>query len=555
MPDNNLNRIDGVAGLKKHKMSPIKIAFMLYCLVAAGAFGIEEMIPLSGPGLTLVMLIIFPIIWALPICLTVSEMSAFMPEEGGIYVWVKEALGEFWGFLMGWWGTISIYLSNAVYVVLIVGYAEKFIPMTDTQSFIVKVCIVLIFTVVNLLGLEEVSLLSTIFSVIILTAFAAVMFVGFANWSYNPFIPFTPEGQSVIDSLGGSICIVIWMYCGYECISNMAGEIENPEVIPKGFMIAMPLIAISYILPTMAGIASIGQWENWGTEGNCVGYMDVLINNLGPVWGAIFLVIAIISQCSIFNAYIASGSRGFFVLADDKLCPKFLVKVSQKRGVPVLAILLLSATTLVMMNFDFSTLLTFIAPLAIIIYIVLAVTLIVLRRKFPVEERGNAYYIKGGKWKIWLIAACPFVIGIVGLLVNGTEYFLLGFVSIGSGVFFYMIFKWIYGGLYKLDPEKYPINPKTKLALGDTVRIGAYFLSFGTYAFIGSFFLSWYEGGWGPDYYLEMYKTGIASNFNLMIEIARYGGITAIIIGAILFSLGKNYDKCEGNKKTGEKAA
>jgi amino acid transporter len=381
------------------------------------------------------------------------------------------------------------------------------------------------------------------------------MFVGFANWNYNPFIPFTPEGQSVIDSLGGSICIVIWMYCGYECISNMAGEIENPEVIPKGFMIAMPLIALSYILPTMAGIASVGQWENWGTEGNCVGYMDVLINNLGPVWGAIFLVIAIISQCSIFNAYIASGSRGFFVLADDKLCPKFLVKVSQRRGVPVWAILLLSATTLVMMNFDFSTLLTFIAPLAIIIYIVLAVTLIVLRRKFPVEERGNVYYIKGGKWKIWLIAACPFVIGIIGLLVNGTEYFLLGFISIGSGVFFYIIFKWIYGGLYKIDSEKYPINPKTKLALGDTVRIGAFFLAFGIYAFFGSFFLSWYEGGWGAEYYLETYQTGIASNFYLMLEIARSGGMIAVIVGALLFLLGGKYHKYEGNKQTGEKAA
>ena len=235
LEQNNVTRLDGVAGLKKHRMRPTGIAFMLYCLVAAGAFGIEEMIPISGPGLTLTMLIVFPIIWALPICLTVSELSAFMPAEGGIYVWVKEALGEFWGFLMGWWGTISIYLSNAVYVVLIVGYAQKFIPMTDMQAVVVKVGIVLIFTVINLLGLKEVSAVSTVLSIIILIAFAGIAVVGFANWNFNPFIPFTPEGQPVIESLGGSICIVIWMYCGYECVSNMAGEIENPEVIPKTF--------------------------------------------------------------------------------------------------------------------------------------------------------------------------------------------------------------------------------------------------------------------------------------------------------------------------------
>lgn len=62
----------GVSGLKKRKIRPFGIAFMLYCLVAAGAFGIEEMIPASGPGLTIVILTVFPIVWALPICLMVS---------------------------------------------------------------------------------------------------------------------------------------------------------------------------------------------------------------------------------------------------------------------------------------------------------------------------------------------------------------------------------------------------------------------------------------------------------------------------------------------------
>ena len=277
----NAVRPDGVAGLKKVRMAPIQIAFMLFCLVAAGAFGIEDMISTSGPGLTVAMLIVFAIIWAYPICHTVSELSAIMPSEGGIYVWVKEALGEFWGFCMGWWGTVSIYLSTATYVVLIVDYAADFIPaLTDPFiEFIVKLAIVAFFIIMNLLGLKEVGMVSTVLSVLILIAFTVVTIVGFANWEYNPVEPFTPEGAGIIDSLGGSICIVIWMYCGYECISNMAGELENPEVIPKGFKIAMPLIAISYILPTIAGIASVGHWSEWGTEG--LGYGDVLTQSLG----------------------------------------------------------------------------------------------------------------------------------------------------------------------------------------------------------------------------------------------------------------------------------
>ena len=506
----------GIAGLKKHTMKPIQVAFLLFCLVAAGAFGIEDMLPGSGPGLTLIMLVLFAVIWAHPISQVVSELSALMPAEGGIYVWVKEALGEFWGFCMGWWGTVSIYLSSAAYVVLIVGYAGKFIPALNdpTIAFFAKLGIVVFFTIINLMGLKEVGAISTVLSICILIGFTAVTVVGFANWQYNPIEPIVPEGQSIIDSLGGSICIVIWMYCGYECVSNMAGEIANPEVIPKGFRIAMPLIAISYILPTAAGIVSVGDWENWGTDG--VGYGDVLTQFMGYGWGVAFLIIAILSQAAIFNSYIAAGSRGFFVMADDNLCPGFLVKVSRKRGVPILSILLLGAFTAVMMNFEFESLLIIVSPLALMVYVILGISLVIIRKKYPVEER-ECWYIKGGKFKITVYAYVPVVIAIIALLVNGTEYFLLGFVSIISGMVAYI------------------------------TRFGAFLLAFGIYAVAGSVFLIGYEGTWGPEYYLETYGSGLMSNFWLMIKTAVAGGAAAAVTGIILFVAGKKKDPVKGN--------
>ena len=82
-------RLQGVKALQKHTMKTSSVVFMLYCLVAAGAFGIEEMISTSGPGLTLLMLILFPIFWALPISEIVAELGAVLPSEGGAYVWAK----------------------------------------------------------------------------------------------------------------------------------------------------------------------------------------------------------------------------------------------------------------------------------------------------------------------------------------------------------------------------------------------------------------------------------------------------------------------------------
>ena len=542
----NDNHIHGVAGLKQHKIKISGIVFMIYCLVAAGAFGIEEMIPISGPGLTLLMLILFPIFWALPISEMVAELGSVLPSEGGAYVWAREGLGEFWGWQVGFWGTFSTWLQQAMYVVLVAGYMEKFIPLTPVSSFAVKLFMILVFTVVNLLGIKEVSQVSTVLSIAVLLGFTVVAVVGFAHWQYNPVEPFMPAESGLVDSLGGSICIAIWMYCGYETMANVAGEIEDPQVIPKGLIIAMPLIALSYFLPTLAGLASVGQWENWATDGaNAVGYMDVLIRYLGPAFGFAFMLVAILSQCSIFNAYIASGSRGFFVMADDHLFPGFLVRLSKKRKVPAVSIIVMAFFTIMLCQWDFTTLVMATTPLMLYLYIALAVTTRKLRKIYPVEERKakGLFVIPGGNAGLNFMTILPVVISIIALYVNGTEYFISGFLMLLISLVGYLICKWTYGGLYCLDPVKYPINPRTRLAQGDVKQISIYIMLCGAAALIGSVLLYLYEGAWGEEYYLEEYGSGFFSDFWGMLSACRWGGIVMILGGAAVLFIARNLEK------------
>lgn len=547
-------RTHGVAGLKKHDIKVSGIVFMLYCLVAAGAFGIEEMIPEAGPGMTLILLIAFPIIWAYPISNLVAEMGSVLPSEGGVYVWAKEAFGEFWGFQAGWWGTVSTYITNGVYVALVAGYVSQMIPMSEVAIHALKIGMIVIFTVINLMGLKEVGKVSTILSILIVLAFALVAIVGLLNWQTNPMEPIMPEGYTFIDGIGGGICICVWMYCGYECISNMAGEVKNPQVIPKGLMIAMPLVALTYVLPTLAGLASLpaGSWENWTTDGGfsgeTVGYATVLTANLGQSWGYIFLIIAIVSQCAIFNTYLASGSRGFFVLADDNLCPKFLVKVSKKRGVPYVGILSLAVVTLILAQSDFTTLVSAEVVFMLALYIILPLSVIKLRKTIPIEERKakGLYVMPGGTAGLVFYAGAPILIAIVALLVNGTDYLCMGLIAISTGPVAYIIFKRLYGGMAKNDPKHYPLNRKTKLAFGDITRIGVYVIIAGAFAFLGQFWLHWYEitwGEWEPSDY-DMFANSIPQ----VLEALKWGGLIAIVAGGVLLLVGKKIE-CEENKK------
>ena len=539
---------NGVAGLKKHDIKVSGIVFMLYCLVAAGAFGIEEMIPESGPGMTLVLLMVFPVIWAYPISNLVAECGAVLPSEGGVYVWVKEAFGEFWGFQAGWWATVSTYITNGVYVALVAGYVSQMIPMSELAVHAIKIGMILIFTIINLMGLKEVGRVSTLLSILILLAFALVAVVGLINWQTNPMEPFMPEDYSIFDGLGGGICICIWMYCGYECISNMAGEVKNPQVIPKGLIIAMPLVALTYVLPTLGGLACMpeGSWELWSTEGGfggeSVGYATILTTYMGQAWGYVFLVIAIVSQCAIFNTYMASGSRGFFVLADDHLCPQFMVKVSKNRGVPYVGILSLAVVTLILCQSDFTTLVSMEVVFMLAIYIILPVSVLKLRKKLPIEKRKERglYYIKGGTGAMIFYAGFPIVISVIALLVNGTDYMTTGLMAICTGPVAYYIFKRIFGGLAVSDPEHNPINPKTKLAAGDTVRIGVFMILAGAMAFLGQFWLKWYEidyGEWGPDDY-DVFCNSIPQ----VIECLKWIGLAVAVIGIIVVIAGRKKD-------------
>ena len=529
---------DAAPGMKKKHFSLGAMIFFLYCACAGGAFGIESMISSSGPGLTLILLVIIPILWALPIGLYCSELTNLVPVAAGPYVWSKMAFGEFWGFSFGFWIALANYLTGAAYVVLAVDYIGMYVPLTAMSAFILKAAFIIIFTVINLRGLEEVSIVSTIFCIIILVAFAAVAFVGLTHWEFNPMDPIMPAGESAFSSWGTGIAIGVWMYCGYVVIAFLGGEVENPGIIPKAMKITIVVIAASYILPTLGGIVSVGPWSEWGIS---IDYSSVLSTHVGAWAGVAFMIAAVIAQCSIFNACITSATRSFIPMAQDNLCPKFLAKLSPNRRVPAVAILLLAAINLVLVNINFEILVTILSPVLFVLYVGIAFAYVKLRKDYPPEKRGGLYYVKSKLAPVYICGG-PLIVGLVSFFVNGTEYFLLGFVAIVAAVIFYPICKWIYGGLYKKDPENNPINPKTKLAQGDLIRFGQFFLLFGFLALVGSFFLIWYEGSWGPAYYLETYGSGIMSDFWGMISIARWLGIIMLALVVIFVLVGKKVD-------------
>ena len=565
---------DGVEhGLKKTKMSVWTIAFMMFCLVSGGAYGVEEMIPKSGPGVTMVMLIVLPFIWGMPLGLVCSELGVLRPQEGGYYKWVQEALGEFWGFQAGWWRTVSIYIDNTLYVVLAGAYIGTALNLSWGTEMAVKFVIIIIFTLINLKGVKEVGIISSILAILTLVAFGVVSICGFMNWNQNPIMPFTADGQIMglsgiafgdwVYYIGMGIAMGMWMYSGYESVSTFAGELEKPDVIPKGIMMAIPLIICVYLFPTLGGLAAMSDvqvagllgdyytegdpsWTYWGTEVGTVGYAGVVSAYWGPAFGIIFAVIAMLAQCSSYNAYIISGSRGFFALANDHLCPPIFVKCDKKNGVPYVSVLSVAIVNVILCQFAFEAVVVVDVLLLVASYIMIYISALILRKRIPAKE--YKFRIPGGYGVLLLLCLVPTVLGFVSFYISGTDYFIGGVFGLISGPILYYIWKKRYGGLAKVDSERFPINPKTKLSVGDTKRISVMALIVGVMCVIAWPFLMWFEGDWygkwGPEYYIEAYGQDffLLSDFYMMLDTIKWAAIVSLSLALIFYIISKKVE-------------
>jgi amino acid transporter len=398
------------------------VVAMIFIFVSSGAFGIEDMVGPdgSGPGLTLVMLLALPVIWALPMALVCSELGSALPEEGGYYAWTRRAMGEFWGFQCGWWSWTCQWVDSAVYIALVEGYVATWWPqLSGFELWLIGAALIAVFAYTNIRGLNVIAMSSVVFTIVIVAPFLVMIVLGFAHWHGTPFMPFVPHGQSIFGSLGPGLAIGVWMYSGYDSMSTVAGEVRNPrKLIPRGLMIAMPIVVLLYFLPTLAGLAGVGNWSDWATTGG-TSFVEIAKALGGPVLGYAMLGVAVISNMALYQDYLTSGSRPAYAMAQDKLLPKALYRAHPRYGTPWISILFLAGLNLVLIIGSFANLVVIDVFLNMLYYLLIFVAAIRLRQKEPGLERP--FRIWGGTATLVAICAPAIFIALVTLYTNAID--------------------------------------------------------------------------------------------------------------------------------------
>ena len=325
-------------------------------MIGAGVFVLTGIgIGIAGPGGILMAFALNGIV-ALLCTMAYAELASAMPEAGGGYTFVREGLGGITGFLSGWMSWLGHTVAGSLYSIAFATYTIhlleelQLIQLNGMNQLLVEkgiaVITALIFVYVNYRGASETGMAGSIMALGQMAVLGAIGIIGIVVAAQNPgrlanFDPFLPNGWGKILVTMGFTYIG---FEGYEVIAQAGEEVKEPrENIPKAIFYALIAVVTTYLLVAFAALIGVHStstpaWQWIGSYGS-TGFARA-ISQLLPFGGLLVTLAAIFSSTSALNATTYSSTRVSFALGRDGHLPKVLSRISKKRKIPDVALLL-----------------------------------------------------------------------------------------------------------------------------------------------------------------------------------------------------------------------
>jgi amino acid transporter len=277
----------------------------------------------AGPSI-LVIWIAALTCFFVPLAACVMELSSRHPDEGGIYIWTREAFGEFSGFIAAW----TYWMSNLPFfpAVLYFGaasalfaFGQRAHSLNDSPPYFIAFSVLwlTIITLLNIVGLDWGKWINNISALGSLLPLGAIILLGAASyWRFglagnlasSSFIPHLSLKNAVFWST------VFFAFGGVEAGSAMGDEIKNPRrVVPWAILTGGSVLAIGYIAGTSALLVALPSDAVGGPDGFVKG-IQILSDRMNLGW-LLMPVAMLVSLNAVGSAaaYLSSTSRLPFV--------------------------------------------------------------------------------------------------------------------------------------------------------------------------------------------------------------------------------------------------
>jgi len=378
---------------------------------------------------SIVLWILAAVLFFVPTAFVVVELSTRFPVEGGLYVWTKEAFGDFHGFVAGWtYWTYTIFyfpgllLASAAMGAYIGGAGAAW--LAQNQPFLLVGSFVLLAVAVwlNIIGLHIGKWLQNAGGVGTYVPLLMIVGVALVLWSRQGSVTHFQRAAMLPHWDWDTVNFwsqIAFAFTGLELVSALSEEVRDPHrTLPRAIFASGGLIAAIYIAGTVAILAMIPaevvDIKSGVFQAITTGSTALRVGILG----VIAALLVTVGNAGGVGSTVAGISRVPFVVGIDRYLPSWFGRIHPKWKTPHLSILVqagLSAIVLLLGQFKateqtaYSVLVSAAIVLYFIPFIYMYAAAIKLAWSADRERNKTAVLVPGGR-------AGVVVCGILGLL-------------------------------------------------------------------------------------------------------------------------------------------
>lgn len=373
-----------------------------------------------------------------PSAFVINELSTRFPNEGGLYVWSKEAFGDFHGFIAGWsyWIYTVFYfpgllLASASMAAYIGGAGHA--GLATNRGFLLMGSFVLLSVAVflNIIGLNIGKWLQNAGGVG--SYVPLLMLVGISAWMWHVHGSATHFTWKNMLPVWNQATVNFWpqmvfAFAGFELVSAMSEEVRDPhKILPRAVWAAGAAVAFIYVVGTISVLVLVPAQQVDPLSGVFQALTSgSMILKVGFVGIAAALLVAVGNAGGI-GSTVAGIARVPFVVGIDRYLPKAFGKIHPRWRTPYISIIVqavLSCIILLLAQIQATATTAYqvVVDAAVILYFVpflyMYAAAIKLAYRKDRRKGTNLVLIPGGTAGAWIAGGLGFLVTLLGIALS-----------------------------------------------------------------------------------------------------------------------------------------
>ena len=373
-----------------------------------------------------------------PGAFVINELSSRFPDEGGLYVWAKEAFGDFHGFVAGWtyWIYTVFYfpgllLASASMSAYVLGERGAALSQDRTFLLTISLALLLVAVLLNIIGLnigkwlQNAGGVGTYLPLLMLAGVALLVYFKHGSVTHFTWANMMPTWDWDTVNFWSQIAFA---FTGLELVSAMSEEVRDPRrTLPRAVFGAGAMIAFMYIAGTFAILALVPAADLDPKSGV---FHAITLGSVALKLGFLGILAALlvtVGNAGGVGSTVAGIARVPFVVGIDRYLPAAFGKIHPEWKTPYISILVqagVSGAILLLSQINETTrgAYQFLIDAAIILYFIpflyMFAAVIKLARRKDRMENEHAVLVPGGLSGVWISGCLGFLVVLIGIAVS-----------------------------------------------------------------------------------------------------------------------------------------